>query len=59
MIQFSYDYGDTFENKTEQFRISSDPNAEYAVVDKFTNHPKYYQYVSLVLFIKSILIRCE
>lgn len=57
-VYISYDYGDTFENKTDQFRISSDPNAEYAIVDKFTNHPKYYQYVSLVFYLqKSILIR--
>lgn len=47
-VYISYDYGDTFENKTDQFRISAEPNAAYAVVDKFTNHPKYYQYVSLV-----------
>ncbi|KAL6422754.1 hypothetical protein ACFW04_010753 [Cataglyphis niger] len=47
-VYISYDYGDTFENKTEQFKISSDPNAEYAVVDKFTNHPKFYQYCVFV-----------
>jgi len=48
-VYISYDYGDTFENKTDQFRVSSDPDALYAVVDKFTNHPKYYQHVSSVL----------
>ncbi|XP_011882721.1 PREDICTED: sortilin-related receptor-like [Vollenhovia emeryi] len=47
-VYISYDYGDTFENKTEMFRVSSEPNAQYAVVDKFTNHPKYYQYCVFV-----------
>jgi len=36
------------ENKTDQFRVSSDPDAPYAVVDKFTNHPKYYQHCVFV-----------
>ncbi|KAL0117855.1 hypothetical protein PUN28_008920 [Cardiocondyla obscurior] len=47
-VYISYDYGDTFENKTEMFRVSSEPNAPYAVVDKFTNHPKYYHYCVFV-----------
>jgi hypothetical protein len=47
-VYISYDYGDTFENKTELFRIMPYvSNLEYAVVDKFTNHPKYYQHVSV------------
>lgn len=48
-VYISYDYGDTFKNKTEQFRVSSEPNAEYATLDKFMNHPKYYIYVSFCL----------
>lgn len=46
-VYISYDYGDTFENKTEMFKVSEEPNAQYAVVDKFTNHPKYYEHVSV------------
>lgn len=45
-VYISYDYGDTFVNKTDEFRVSSDPGAPYAVVDKFTNHPKFFQHVS-------------
>jgi len=48
-VYISYDYGDSFENKTEHFRVSSEADAPYAVVDKFTNHPKYYQHVSSAL----------
>lgn len=48
-VYISYDYGDTFENKTDFFKISGHPNSPYAVVDKFTNHPKYYQHVSSIL----------
>lgn len=38
-VYFSYDYGDTFVNKTEHFRISDEPNAKFATLDKFYNHP--------------------
>ncbi|XP_076622054.1 sortilin-related receptor [Colletes latitarsis] len=47
-VYISYDYGDTFENKTEEFKISSKPNAAYATLDKFTNHPKFYKYCVFV-----------
>ncbi|XP_031838991.2 sortilin-related receptor [Nomia melanderi] len=47
-VYISYDYGDTFINKTEHFRVSSEPNAEYATLDKFMNHPKYYIYCIFV-----------
>ncbi|XP_017882694.1 sortilin-related receptor-like [Ceratina calcarata] len=45
-VYISYDYGDTFENKTEKFRINdSDSNepASYATLDKFVNHPHFYK----------------
>ncbi|XP_025152986.1 sortilin-related receptor isoform X2 [Harpegnathos saltator] len=54
-VYISYDYGDTFENKTEEFRISSDPNAPYAVVDKFTNHPKFFQHCVFVDSLNSLI----
>ncbi|KAJ8687024.1 hypothetical protein QAD02_022818 [Eretmocerus hayati] len=38
-VYISYDYGNSFVNKTESFRISDEPNAKYATVDKFYNHP--------------------
>ncbi|CAK9806758.1 Sortilin-related receptor [Anthophora plagiata] len=47
-VYISYDYGDTFVNVTEKFRVSSEPNAPYAILDKFTNHPKYYTYCIFV-----------
>ncbi|XP_053974316.1 sortilin-related receptor-like [Hylaeus volcanicus] len=47
-VYISYDYGDTFVNKTEEFKISSEPNASYATLDKFINHPKYYKYCVFV-----------
>ncbi|XP_023246072.1 sortilin-related receptor isoform X2 [Copidosoma floridanum] len=40
-VYISYDYGDTFENKTESFRVSDEPNAAYATLDKFYNHPTH------------------
>lgn len=42
-VYISYNYGDTFVNITEKFRIGDD---QYATLDKFTNHPKYYRFVS-------------
>ncbi|XP_014221695.1 sortilin-related receptor-like [Trichogramma pretiosum] len=40
-VYISYDYGDTFQNKTELFKVSDEPNAKYATLDKFYNHPTY------------------
>lgn len=37
-VYISYDYGDTYLNKTDKFKLSS---GEYATVEKFYNHPKY------------------
>lgn len=42
-VFISYDYGDTYENKTELFKL---PNGSYAILDKFYNHPKYNTHVS-------------
>ncbi|XP_043284191.1 sortilin-related receptor-like isoform X2 [Venturia canescens] len=43
-VYISYDYGDTFENKNEYFKITDGPEPEYAQVDKFYNHPKFNTY---------------
>lgn len=50
-VYISYNYGDSFENKTEFFKLNSEHAAEgtgasYATLDKFYNHPKFNQYVS-------------
>ncbi|KAK0098602.1 hypothetical protein PV326_006350 [Microctonus aethiopoides] len=42
-VYISYDYGDSFENKTDLFKISDDP-IQYATLDKFYNHPKFNTY---------------
>ncbi|KAF7992430.1 hypothetical protein HCN44_001755 [Aphidius gifuensis] len=44
-VYISYDYGDTFENKTESFKFESDSKIQYATLDKFYNHPKFNSYV--------------
>lgn len=44
-VYISYNYGDTFENKTELFQIESEPILQYATLDKFYNHPKFNTYV--------------
>ncbi|XP_011301031.1 sortilin-related receptor [Fopius arisanus] len=47
-VYISYDYGDSFENKTEFFKINTDQpegsGAAYATLDKFYNHPKFNEY---------------
>lgn len=43
-VFISYDYGDTFENKTELFALSDEKKA-YASLDKFFNHPKFINHV--------------
>lgn len=42
-VFISYDYGDTYENKTERFKLL---NGAYAILDKFYNHPKYNTHVN-------------
>ncbi|XP_012150619.1 sortilin-related receptor isoform X2 [Megachile rotundata] len=54
-VYISYDYGDTFENKTDKFRISSEPDAPYATLDKFINHPKKYNFCIFVDSTNSLL----
>ncbi|XP_071441297.1 sortilin-related receptor-like isoform X2 [Hetaerina americana] len=39
-VYISYDYGNTFENKTQFFSLHDD-TGDYANLDKFYNHPKY------------------
>lgn len=41
-VFISYDYGDTYENKTEFFKL---PNGNYSILEKFYNHPKYNTHV--------------
>jgi hypothetical protein len=42
-VYISYDYGNTFDNKTELFRIEG---KGYASLEKFFIHPKYSSHVS-------------
>jgi hypothetical protein len=37
-VYISYDYGDSYNNKTDLFKLS---NGSYAILEKFYNHPKY------------------
>lgn len=43
-VFISYNYGDTYDNKTEFFKL---PDKSYASVDKFYNHQKYNTHVSI------------
>lgn len=45
-VYISYDYGETFQNKTESFKLE---NGSYSSVEKFYNHPSYNTYVSNVI----------
>ncbi|KAL1509813.1 hypothetical protein ABEB36_004494 [Hypothenemus hampei] len=51
-VFISYDDGDTYENKTDQFKL---PNGSYAVLDKFYNHPKYNSYFVFTDIIHNML----
>lgn len=46
-VYISYDDGDTYENKTDSFKLE---NGSYATLEKFYNHPKYNTHVSRLLF---------
>lgn len=46
-VYISYDYGDTFQNKTDSFRVSDEPDAKYATLDKFYNHPTHNNLVRI------------
>lgn len=48
-VYISYDYGDTFVNMNEHFKLDEPteeaPIPAYAHLDKFYNHPKFNTYV--------------
>ena len=46
-IYISYNYGTSFENKTDLFKLGVGPNDDYAVLDKFFNHPKFNSQVRI------------
>lgn len=48
-LYISYDYGKNFTNKTEEFRLSDEKDSGYAQLDKFFNHPKYPEFVSIFI----------
>ncbi|XP_066589021.1 sortilin-related receptor-like [Prorops nasuta] len=43
-VYISYDYGDTFVDKTQYFKVSDEENAKLATLDKFLNHPMWNYY---------------
>lgn len=43
-VYISYDYGNSYVNKTELFKLE---NNGYATLEKFYNHPKYNTHVRL------------
>lgn len=43
-LYISYDYGDTFDNKTELLKLY---NGKYAIVEKFYNHHRFTTHVSI------------
>jgi hypothetical protein len=47
-VYISYDYGNKFENKTEQFRLQG-KGFPYALLEKFFIHPKYNSHVSKIM----------
>ncbi|XP_050528252.1 sortilin-related receptor-like isoform X2 [Daktulosphaira vitifoliae] len=42
-VYISYDYGDTYQNKTENFKVDTTQNL-YASIDKFYIHPTFKSY---------------
>lgn len=50
-LYISYDYGKNFTNKTESFRLGDEADSGYAQLDKFFNHPKYPEFVSIIFFV--------
>jgi hypothetical protein len=44
-VYISYDYGNTFENKTDDFKLDGE-GFPYALLEKFFIHPKYNSHVS-------------
>lgn len=49
-IFISYDYGDTFNDKTENFRLNKNGSIINSTVDVFITHPKFNT-VSLLSFV--------
>lgn len=56
-VYISYDYGDTFENKTESFALD-DKKKSYARLDQFVSHPKYTSHVSMLWIFIILLCLC-
>lgn len=47
-VYISYDYGDTFEDRTSNFTLQKGTNKSgLASVDKFFNHPEFNSHVSI------------
>lgn len=44
-LYISYDYGDTFVNKTDEFKFKNGTNDTYARLEKFYIHPQITSYV--------------
>lgn len=49
-VYLSYDYGETYINKTEEFKIDATTNL-YASIDKFYIHPTFNTYVNIYYLI--------
>lgn len=47
-VYISYNYGDTFVNKTESFSFQQNGKTLYAAIDKFFTHPKFNKRVSFL-----------
>ena len=45
-LYISYDDGDTYENKTNLFKVSNESDQTYATLEKFYIHPTYDTHVS-------------
>lgn len=43
-VYYSYDYGETYVNKTQYFKINA---TSYALLDKYYIHPRYISHVSI------------
>lgn len=40
-VFISYDYGDTFQDKTDMFKVSVNGSEENSTLDQFITHPKF------------------
>jgi hypothetical protein len=48
-VYISYDFGSTYKNKTDHFKLDDSQNSSYANLDKFYNHNKFSSHVSFRL----------